>query len=72
MFTINRRGLPSQLRRCLGTTNLIDNGHWAARDRMRRVKHWQSGAMALRGGRRPSTRPRRGSAASWGMSISGY
>jgi putative transposase len=48
MFTINRLGLPSKLRRCLGTTNLIDNGHSAARDRMRRVKHWQSGAMALR------------------------
>jgi hypothetical protein len=28
--------------------NLIDNGHSAARDRMRRVKHWQSGSMALR------------------------
>ena len=48
MFTINRLGLPSELRRCLGTTNLIDNGHSAARDRMRRVKHWQSGTMALR------------------------
>lgn len=48
MFTINRLGLPSVLRRCLGTTNIIDNGHSAARDRMRRVKHWQSGSMALR------------------------
>jgi len=48
LFTINRLGLPSKLRRCLGTTNLIDNGHSAARDRMRRVKRWQSGAMALR------------------------
>ncbi len=48
LFTINRLGLPSSLRRCLGTTNVIDNGHSAARDRMRRVKNWQSGAMALR------------------------
>lgn len=48
MFTINRLGLPSVLRRCLGTTNVIDNGHSAARDRMRRVKNWQSGSMALR------------------------
>jgi transposase-like protein len=48
LFTINRLGLPSKLRRCLGTTNIIDNGHSAARDRMRRVKRWQSGAMALR------------------------
>jgi putative transposase len=48
LFTINRLGLPSSLRRCLGTTNVIDNGHSAARNRMRRVKHWKSGAMALR------------------------
>lgn len=48
MFTINRLGLPSELRRCLGTTNLIDNGHSALRDRVRRVKHWQNGSMALR------------------------
>ena len=48
LFTINRLGLPSELRRCLGTTNLIDNGHSALRDRVRRVKHWQTGLMALR------------------------
>jgi putative transposase len=48
MFTINRLQLPSKLRRCLGTTNIIDNGHSALRDRVRRVKNWQSGAMALR------------------------
>jgi transposase-like protein len=48
MFTINRLGLPSTLRRCLGTTNLIDNSHSCVRDRTRRVKHWQSGTMALR------------------------
>ena len=48
LFTINRLGLPSKLRRCLGTTNIIDNGHSALRDRVRRVKNWQSGSMALR------------------------
>jgi putative transposase len=48
LFTVNRLGLTSSLRRCLGTTNLIDNGHSAARERMRRVKNWQSGEMALR------------------------
>jgi transposase-like protein len=48
MFTINRLGLPSELRRCLGTTNIIDNGHSALRDRVRRVQNWQSGSMALR------------------------
>ena len=42
-------GLPSELRRCLG-----DNEHHrqrtrgAVRDRVRRVKNWQSGSMALR------------------------
>ena len=48
MFTINRLGLPSSLRRCLGSTNLIDNGHSALRERTRRVKRWQNGTMALR------------------------
>jgi transposase-like protein len=48
LFTINRLGLPATLRRCLGTTNLIDNSHSAVRERTRRVKHWQNGAMALR------------------------
>ena len=48
LFTINRLGLPSQLRRCQGTTNLIDNSHSAVRERTRRVKHWQNGTMALR------------------------
>ena len=47
-FTINRLGLPLSLRRCLGTTNLIDNCHSAVRERTRRVKHWQDGMMALR------------------------
>lgn len=48
LFTINRLGLPSSLRRCLGTTNLIDNSHSALRERIHRVKHWQNGTMALR------------------------
>ena len=48
MFTINRLGLPSELRPWLGTTNLIDNGHSVLRDRIRPVKNWQNGAMALR------------------------
>lgn len=48
LFTINRLELPASLRRCLGTTNLIDNSHSALRDRTRRVKRWQSGSMVLR------------------------
>lgn len=48
LFTINRLGLPSKLRRCLGTTNLIDNSHSAVRQRSARVKHWRDGSMAVR------------------------
>lgn len=48
LFTINRLGLPSKLRRRLGTTNLIDNSQSSVRERTRRVKHWTSGTMALR------------------------
>jgi transposase-like protein len=48
MFTINRLGLPPRLRKCLGTTNLIDSTHSGARQKTRRVTHWTNGAMALR------------------------
>ncbi|MDE2505996.1 MAG: transposase [Planctomycetota bacterium] len=48
MFTINCLGLTSELRRCLGTTNIIENGHSGLRDRVRRVRNRQSGSMALR------------------------
>jgi transposase-like protein len=71
MFTIDRLGLPSKLRRCLGTTNLIDNGHSAARDRMRRLRTGRAARWRYGGRRPPSRPPQRGSAASWAMSISG-
>jgi hypothetical protein len=48
MFTINRLSSPSEMRQCLGTTNLIDNGHVAQRNQVRWVKNGQIGAMALR------------------------
>ena len=48
MFTINRLDLPPRLRRCLGTTNLIDSSHSGMRQKTRRITHWQDGAMALR------------------------
>jgi len=48
LFTINRLGLPATLRRCLGTTNLIDSAHSAFRQRTQRVTNWSSGSMALR------------------------
>ena len=48
MFTINRLGLPARLRKCLGTTNLIDSTHSGVRQKTRRVTNWANGAMALR------------------------
>jgi putative transposase len=48
MFTINRLNLPGTLRRCLGTTNLIDSSDSGVRQRTRRVTNWQHGNMALR------------------------
>ena len=48
MFTINRLGLPATLRRCLGTTNLIDSTHSGVRLKSRRVTRWSSGSMAMR------------------------
>ena len=48
MFTINRLGLPPRLRKCLGSTNLIDSTHSGVRQKTRMVTHWKNGAMALR------------------------
>jgi transposase-like protein len=47
-FTINRLNLPPELRRCLGTTNIIESPHSGVRGRTRRVTHWQDGGMILR------------------------
>ncbi len=47
-FTINRLNLSPSLRRCLGTTNLIENPHSAARRRTNRVTNWKNGEMVLR------------------------
>jgi len=48
MFTINRLDLPSDLRRCLGTTNIIESPNAGIRQRTGRVTHWQDGQMVLR------------------------
>lgn len=48
LFTIDDLDLPKELKRCLGTTNIIDNSHSAARHKLGRVKRWQNGQMALR------------------------
>ena len=40
-FTINRLGLPATLRRCLGTTDLIDSAHSACERRP--IASWLGG-----------------------------
>jgi len=47
-FTINRLELPTSLRRCLGTTNLIESANAGMRMRTGRVTRWRDGAMVLR------------------------
>jgi putative transposase len=48
MFTINAMNLPDKLMRCVSTTNIIESAHWGARQRVGRVRNWQSESMALR------------------------
>ena len=49
MFTINELRLPASLRRCLGSTNIIESCFSGARSRTRRVSNWRDGLMVLRG-----------------------
>jgi transposase-like protein len=48
MFTINRLGLPKTLRRCLGSTNVIESPNSGIRSRTRRVRNWRDHAMVVR------------------------
>ena len=48
MFTINRFELFPSLRRCLGSTNLIDSSHSGMRIQTRRVGRWKNADMVLR------------------------
>ena len=48
MFTINRLGLPKTLRRCLGSTNVVESPNSGIRSRTRRVKNWQDHGMVVR------------------------
>jgi transposase-like protein len=47
-FTINRLDMPATLRRCLGTTNLIESANAGMRRRTDRVTRWRNGPMVLR------------------------
>lgn len=46
-FTVNRLGLPPTLRRCLGTTNLIESPQSGVRMRTHRVSRWRGEHMVL-------------------------
>jgi len=48
MFTINRLGLPKELRRCLSSTNVIESPNSGIRSRTHRVKNWQDHGMVVR------------------------
>jgi hypothetical protein len=48
ILTVNRLGLPAQLRRSLACTNSIENVMGTVRRVCRNVKRWQNAAMALR------------------------
>jgi transposase-like protein len=47
-FTINRLGLSPMLRKCLGTTNVIESSMSGVEGRTGRVTNWREGGMALR------------------------
>jgi len=47
-FTINRLDLSASLRRCLGTTNVVESPNSGVRLRTGRVTNWRDGGMALR------------------------
>jgi len=48
MFTINRLELPKALRRCLGSTNVIESPNSGIRRRTRRVSRWRDAKMVVR------------------------
>jgi putative transposase len=47
-FTVNRLGISPKLRRCLVTTNVIENSHSGVRRATHRVSRWKDGTMVLR------------------------
>ena len=48
ILTVNRLGLPAELRRSLACTNIIENMNGTVRRVCRNVKNWRDAAMALR------------------------
>ena len=52
ILTVTRPGLPPELRRSLGSTNIIESMNGVVRQASRNVKRWRDASMALR---RPSS-----------------
>ena len=48
ILTVNRLGLPAELRRSLACINIVENMNGTVRRVCRNVKHWRDAAMALR------------------------
>jgi hypothetical protein len=48
ILTVNRLGLPIELRRSLACTNIIENMNGTVRRVSRNVKRWRDASMALR------------------------
>ena len=48
MFTLNRLNLSPTLRRCLGTTNIIESSFSGTTGKTGRVTRWRNGAMVVR------------------------
>jgi putative transposase len=48
ILTVNRLGLPTERRRSLACTNIIENMNGTVRRVCCTVKHWQDASMALR------------------------
>jgi len=48
MFTVNRLGLPTSLRKCLVSTNIIESPNSGVRAKTARVTKWQDGKMVRR------------------------
>ena len=62
MLTVIRIGLPDQLRRSLGCTNVIESLMAVLRTVCRNVKRWRDARMALRWTGTACWRPRKASA----------
>jgi len=59
ILTVNRLGLPAQLRRSLACTNIIEYMNGTVRRICHNVRHWRDAAMACAGQAPPCWRPQK-------------